>query len=123
MLNGFIGEFLILSGTFTRHVSWASAAAIGIILSAAYLLWAYQRVFFGEVTREKNHSLSDADRRERAMLAAMAVIILWMGIGSVDFTRRTEASARNVLMLMQRPQAYNARANVNSAGPIHGGVR
>src|SRR5215469_10041090 len=92
MLNGFIGEFLILSGTFTRHASWASAAAVGIILSAVYLLWAYQRVFFGDVTQEKNRSLWDADRRERLMLAAMAVLILWMGIGSVGFTRRTEAS-------------------------------
>ena len=45
----------------------------------------------------------------------MAALILWMGIGSVDFTRRTEASARNVLMLMQRPQAYNARARLAAA--------
>jgi len=112
MLNGFVGEFLILSGTFTRHASWASAAAVGIILSAIYLLWAYQRVFFGDVTQEKNRSIRDADRRERVMLAAMAVVILWMGIGSVGFTRRTEASTRNVLMLMQRPQAYNARAHI-----------
>src|ERR1700756_1152972 len=64
MLNGFVGEFLILVGTFARHVSWASSAAIGIILSAVYLLWAYQRVFFGHVTQENNHALADADRRE-----------------------------------------------------------
>jgi NADH-quinone oxidoreductase subunit M len=124
MLNGFVGEFLILAGTFTRHVNWASSAAIGIILSAVYLLWAYQRVFFGDVTQEKNRALADADRRERWVLVAMAALILWMGIGSVSFTRRTEASARNVFMLMQRPQAYNARAALTSARPsLPGGVR
>jgi NADH-quinone oxidoreductase subunit M len=114
MLNGFVGEFLILSGTFVRHANWASPAAIGVILSAVYLLWAYQRVFFGEVTQEKNRTLADADRREWAVLVVMAVLILWMGIGSAGFTRRTEASTRNIFVLMQRPQAYNARAAVTS---------
>jgi NADH-quinone oxidoreductase subunit M len=122
MLNGFIGEFLILAGTFVRHANWASPAAIGIVLSAVYLLWAYQRVFFGEVTQEKNRALADADRREWAVLVAMAVLILWMGIGSVDFTRRTEASTRNVFVLMQRPQAYNARAALRRS-PIPAGLR
>ena len=114
MLNGFVGEFLILAGTFERHTAWASYAAVGVILSAVYLLWAYQRVFFGGVTQEKNRALPDADRRERVVLFAMAAVILWMGIGSVAFTRRTEASARNVLELMHRPQAYNARAGYAS---------
>ena len=112
MLNGFVGEFLILSGTFVRHANWASPAAVGIILSAVYLLWAYQRVFFGDVTQEKNRTLADADRREWTVLVAMAVLILWMGVGSAGFTRRTEASARNIFVLMQRPQAYNARATL-----------
>jgi NADH-quinone oxidoreductase subunit M len=109
MLNGFVGEFLILAGTFERHAAWASWGSAGIIFSSVYLLWAYQRVFFGEVTQERNRSLADADRRERLILLAMAALILWMGIGSPWFTRRTEASTRNVLELMQRPQAYNAR--------------
>jgi NADH-quinone oxidoreductase subunit M len=124
MLNGFVGEFLILAGTFVRHANWASPAAVGIILSAVYLLWAYQRVFFGDVTREKNRTLADADRREWAVLVAMAVLIVWMGIGSVDFTHRTEASTRNVFVLMQRPQAYNARAALSlRRSPIPAGLR
>ncbi len=121
MLNGFIGEFLILAGTFERHAAWAAYATVGIILSAVYLLWAYQRVFFGGVTQEKNRTLPDADGRERVMLFAMAAMILWMGIGSVAFTRRTEASARNVLDMMHRPQAYNARAG-NASSLISRGV-
>ena len=67
MLNGFVGEFLILAGTFERHTAWAAYAAVGVILSAVYLLWAYQRVFFGGVTQEKNRTLPDADGRERVV--------------------------------------------------------
>src|ERR1700737_421143 len=73
MLNGFVGEFLILLGTFQLHANWASWAAIGVILSACYLLWAYQRVFFGELTVEKNRALPDASSREIGILATMAV--------------------------------------------------
>ena len=109
MLNGFVGEFLILVGTFERHAAWASWAALGVIFSAVYLLWSYQRVFFGSITQDKNGLLPDLDTRERGILVTMAVLILWMGIGSPFFTRRTEAYTQNVLHLMQRPEAYNAR--------------
>jgi NADH-quinone oxidoreductase subunit M len=103
MLNGFIGEFLILIGTFVRHASWASWATVGVILSAVYLLWSYQRVFFGPVTQERNRTLSDASVRERGLLVVMAVMILWMGIGSTGFTRRIEPSVTYLLETMQRP--------------------
>jgi NADH-quinone oxidoreductase subunit M len=108
MLNGFVGEFLILAGTFQRHTTWAVFAASGIIISAVYLLWSYQRVFFGDVTVERNRTLLDTDRRERLILIVLAFMMLWMGIGSADFTRRTESSTRNVLELMKRPGAYDA---------------
>jgi len=113
MLNGFVGEFLILAGTFQKHAAWASWAALGVIFSAVYLLWSYQRVFFGSVTQDKNRVLPDLDIRERGILFVMAALILWMGIGSPFFTRRTEAYAQSVLQLMQRPQAYNARGPGN----------
>ncbi len=114
MLNGFVGEFLILAGTFQRHAAWASFAALGVIFSAVYLLWSYQRVFFGGITKEKNNTLTDLDMRERGVLFLMAGIILWMGIGSPFFTRRTEASTQNVLQQMQRPaQAYDAGITIN----------
>ncbi|MBZ5641990.1 MAG: NADH-quinone oxidoreductase subunit M [Acidobacteriia bacterium] len=116
MLNGFVGEFLILAGTFQRHADWSAWAALGVIFSAVYLLWSYQRVFFGAVTKDKNASLPDADLRERGILFLMAAIILWMGMGSPFFTRRIEASAQNVLQLMQRPQA------AYDAGVIRGGA-
>ncbi|HYA96900.1 MAG TPA: NADH-quinone oxidoreductase subunit M, partial [Methylomirabilota bacterium] len=86
ILNGFVGEFLVLLGTFQVHANWAAWAAVGVILSAAYLLWSYQRVFFGEVTNEKNKSLPDLSRREKWVLAVIAFVTLWMGVGSPDFT-------------------------------------
>jgi NADH-quinone oxidoreductase subunit M len=108
MLNGFVGEFLILLGTFQKHADWASWAALGVIFSSVYLLWSYQRVFFGSITQDKNGRLPDLDIRERGILLVMAAFMLWMGIGSPFFTRRTEAYTQNVLQLMQRPGAYNA---------------
>ena len=113
LLNGFVGEFLILAGTFQHHAAWASWAALGVIFSAVYLLWSYQRVFFGTITREKNGTLPDADLRERGILFLMAAIILWMGVGSPFFTRRMEVSTQNILQQMQRPQA------TYDAGSIH----
>jgi NADH:ubiquinone oxidoreductase subunit 4 (subunit M) len=102
MLNGFVGEFLILLGTFQVHWNWSAWAATGVILSACYLLWSYQRVFFGELTVEKNRKLPDASSREKWILATMAVITLWMGIGSPFFTRRFAAFSQNILDQMQR---------------------
>jgi NADH-quinone oxidoreductase subunit M len=113
MLNGFVGEFLILAGTFQKHAAWAAWAALGVIFSAVYLLWSYQRVFFGSITQDKNGALPDADRRERGILFVMAVIMLWMGIASPYVTRRTEISTQTVLQRMLRPQAYDAR-NTNT---------
>ena len=103
-LNGFIGEFLILIGTFEHHHQWASWAASGAVLSAIYLLWAYQRVALGEVTVEKNRTLPDANSRERLILVAMSVMIIFMGVASPLFTRRMEVSTNNLLHLMERPQ-------------------
>ncbi len=118
MLNGFVGEFLILLGTFERHAGWAALAATGVILSAVYLLWAYQRVILGNVTVEKNRSLPDATRRERVILFTAAVVIVFMGIGSPLFTRRMEASSQNVLNQMARPQSYLARSAGVRAGTL-----
>src|SRR4029453_771869 len=86
MLNGFIGEYLILLGTYPSHFGptsgngwkYAAGAATGVILSACYLLWSYQRVFYGDVTVEKNKTLPDASERERFILATMCAVILWM---------------------------------------------
>ncbi|MGH9773357.1 MAG: complex I subunit 4 family protein [Candidatus Acidiferrales bacterium] len=96
MLNGFIGEFLILTGTWQSHASWAAWAVTGSVLSAVYLLWAYQRVALGEVTLDKNRALPDASPREKLIFATLALVILFMGVASPLFTRRMAASVHNV---------------------------
>jgi NADH-quinone oxidoreductase subunit M len=103
ILNGFVGEYLILLGTYAANWKWATWAATGVILSACYLLWAYQRVFFGEVTHEKNRTLPDASARERGILFAMAVVTLWMGVGSPYLTRRTATATDTIRQQMVRP--------------------
>ncbi|MBZ5527880.1 MAG: NADH-quinone oxidoreductase subunit M [Acidobacteriia bacterium] len=110
MLNGFVGEYLILLGTSQASVKWAAWAALGVILSAGYLLWSYQRVFYGPVTHAKNKELPDLSAREQWILVTMAFVVLWMGIGSLDFTSRFAASCQNVLTQMERPQAQEAAA-------------
>jgi proton-translocating NADH-quinone oxidoreductase, chain M len=104
MLNGFIGEYLILLGTYVVHWQWAAWAATGVILSACYLLWSYQRVFYGEVTVEKNKTLPDASERERFILATMCAVILWMGIGSAFLTKRTAEATNTIRKQMERHQ-------------------
>jgi NADH-quinone oxidoreductase subunit M len=106
-LNGFIGEFLILIGTFQGHHAWAAWAASGAVLSAIYLLWAYQRVALGDVTVEKNRTLPDASGRERLILVTMAIAIIFMGVASPMFTRRMEVSTNNLLHQMDRVQSVS----------------
>ena len=110
MLNGFVGEYLVLLGTYQRHWGWASWAALGVILSACYLLWSYQRVFFGEITREKNRTLPDASAREKWILVTMAVVTLWMGIGSTFITTRTAAASKDVIDQVEPQRPYEAAA-------------
>jgi NADH-quinone oxidoreductase subunit M len=108
MLNGFVGEYLVLLGTCQRHWGWASWAALGVILSACYLLWSYQRVFFGEITQEKNRTLPDASVREKWILATMAIVTLWMGIGSTFITRRTAVASQTVIDQVEPQRPYEA---------------
>ena len=114
LLNGFVGEFLILLGTYQRHWGWAVWAALGVILSACYLLWSYQRVFFGDITREKNRSLVDVSARENWVLAIMAVVILWMGVGSPFITRRTAAATQTVMDQAEPQWSYEAAAQIKA---------
>jgi NADH-quinone oxidoreductase subunit M len=114
-LNGFIGEFLILIGTFGGHHAWASWAASGSILSAIYLLWAYQRVALGDVTVEKNRKLPDASTRERIILAAMALVIIFMGVASPLFTHRMTAATNKVLEPLNQMQNVARPVNRSTA--------
>ncbi|HEY1989729.1 MAG TPA: NADH-quinone oxidoreductase subunit M [Acidimicrobiales bacterium] len=78
-LNGFVGEFLILSGTFIVHRWWAVAATVGIIIAAIYLLWAYQQVFHGEPT-ERDKQTRDLGWSERLVIAPLILLIVFLGV-------------------------------------------
>ncbi len=97
MLNGFVGEFLILLGAFNANVTFAVVATSGVILSAVYMLWMYQRVIFGEVTNPKNKKLVDLDLREKLILLPLVALIFWMGIYSESFLRKMDTSVNQVL--------------------------
>ncbi|MEA2973820.1 MAG: NADH-quinone oxidoreductase subunit [Actinomycetota bacterium] len=78
-LNGFVGEFLILLGTFVTHRWWAVVGTIGVILAAIYLLWAYQRVFHGEPTGG-NATFAEMTTRERVVMAPLVLLIVALGV-------------------------------------------
>src|SRR5512140_155695 len=79
LLNGFVGEFTILQGTWMENKLWAGLAVSGVVLAAAYLLWLYQRVYFGKVTNPKNQNLHDLTPRE--ILTFVPLLILAVAIG------------------------------------------
>jgi NADH-quinone oxidoreductase subunit M len=80
LLNGFIGEFTILQGAFAKSFWWAFFAATGIVLGAAYLLWLYQRVFFGELSNPANQKLQDLTLREQLTLVPLVLLAFWIGL-------------------------------------------
>ena len=96
-LNGFVGEFLVLLGTFGVSRASAAFAASGVVLSAVYMLWMYQRVVWGEIKHEENKLLTDVNRRELVMLIPVLILIVWMGMYSNHFLRPMDASVTRLL--------------------------
>jgi NADH-quinone oxidoreductase subunit M len=93
MLNGFVGEFLILSGSFPGHVAWVSAATAGVILSAAYMLWMIQRVFYGsQSSMVTDLNVADMNAREQIAVWPMAVLMLVMGVASPLWMRAIDGA-------------------------------
>src|SRR5438067_7284150 len=90
LLCVFISEFLAMRGAFEANPAWAGWAGLGIILNAGYMLWLYQRMFFGEITNEKNKSLPDLNVREWAYMLPLVIMSVWIGMYSAPFTRYIE---------------------------------
>jgi NADH-quinone oxidoreductase subunit M len=109
LLNGFVGEFTILQGAFIANKLWAIWAVPGVVLAAAYLLWLYQRVFFGTVSNPKNALLADLSGREIATFVPLILVAIWMGVYPKPFF---EILNQPVTELVQRvntnPGIYNA---------------
>jgi NADH-quinone oxidoreductase subunit M len=98
LLNGFVGEFLVLSGAFQARAIYGILGATGVIWSACYLLWMYQRVFFGKVTLEVNNNLADLSGFEKAALWPAAVTALIMGVAPLYWLHAIDPAVQNALL-------------------------
>jgi NADH-quinone oxidoreductase subunit M len=105
-LNGFVGEFLILLGTFLSRSLAAEMAVIGLILGALYMLYAYERVMFGPITKAVNETIADLNAREIWVMGPLIALMLLMGIYPKPLLTRMEPS---VFALLGRVHAAQAR--------------
>jgi NADH-quinone oxidoreductase subunit M len=108
-LNGFVGEFLILVGTFVTNAGFAVIGAVGVILSAIYLLWAYQRMMHGSL-REEHQTHRDLSVREYVILVPVVAVIVWIGLFPKPFLDRIEPDADRHARIVQVEPA-SARAS------------
>jgi NADH-quinone oxidoreductase subunit M len=124
--NGFVGEFLVLLGSFRTNVWWAAIAATGVILSACYMLWMFQRVVFGPVTHEENRGLADLSLRERLVFVPLLVLIFWMGLVPQPFLDRMQPSLEHMLGVSRQRAEMTVRLQAGPAAFPHlpsGGAR
>ena len=113
--NGFVGEFLVLIGAFRTYPVFAFIATTAVVFSAAYMLWAIQRVLFNALDKKVNFHIPDLNRRELALIVPLLAAILWLGIYPQPVLRRMESSAQRFV------QTVNARTMM-STGDARGGV-
>ena len=121
LLNGFIGEFTILGGTFLENniaghsgLFWTAWAVPGVVLAAAYLLWLYQRVFFGKVTNPKNEKLPDLSPRELLTFTPLIILALWIGLYPKPFFEILELPVKQLVMQV-RPNYPGIEAPANAS--------
>jgi NADH-quinone oxidoreductase subunit M len=113
MLNNFIGEFLVLQGAALVNIKWSVFAAIGVILSACYMLWLYQRVFFGRASDDVSHHMPDLNMREYAIIVPLIALMVWMGTFTQSFI--PPISASNAVLLGPIDAGRHVQ---NSAAPV-----
>src|ERR1700737_4463557 len=122
LLNGFVGEFTILQGTFMENWKWGAWAVPGVVLAAAYLLWLYQRVFFGQVTNPKNEKLHDLTPREVLTFVPLIIMAFWIGLYPKPFFQILEQPVNQLVQTVRPdyplpPGAVNA-TNEPAAPPV-----
>jgi NADH-quinone oxidoreductase subunit M len=119
-LNGFIGEFTILLGAANRSIVWALFAAVGIVLGAAYLLWLYQRVFWGPLDNPENANVPDVNRRELGLMIALIALMVWIGVYPKPLFDIIEKPVDYVVQKVH-PDYFDAKPLVYPATPATGG--
>jgi NADH-quinone oxidoreductase subunit M len=104
-LNGFVGEFLVLLGSFGKFPVATVLATTGVIFAAAYLLWALQRIIYNRMDNTENERLTDLSGRELAIMVPLLVGIVWLGLYPAPVLRRMEPAAQRYLQLAQPGRA------------------
>ena len=110
--NGFVGEFLVLIGSFKTYPVLTVISATGVIFAAVYLLWALQRILFNPLDKPENAHLSDLNKRELALLIPLVAAIIWLGVYPAPVLRRMEASSR---LLIHRVEGHAELARLSEA--------
>jgi NADH-quinone oxidoreductase subunit M len=114
-MNGFIGEFLIMFGAFKWDSRFVVIAALGVILSAVYMLWMFQRVFYGKVTNDHNKGLPDLSFREWAIVGPLAAAAIGMGVAPNVFLKPMEPAVQR---LVDRVQARKPIEDVQAGAVL-----
>lgn len=117
-LNNFVGEYLVLQGAAQVNFRWAVLAAVGVILSACYMLWLYQRVFLGDTPEAVRARVFDVRPRELAAMLPLIVLMVWMGTATRTFLPPISAASAAVLEQTRANQVFHAQARP-SAFPNH----
>ncbi len=117
MLNGFVGEFLILLGVFLAHPMIAVLATTGVVLSAVYMLWMFRRIMFGPVDDAENQKLIDLGLREKLVIVTILVPIFWIGIYPETFLSRVRPSVIDLVSHVERARAAGVAARVSPTAP------
>jgi NADH-quinone oxidoreductase subunit M len=110
--NGFIGEFLVLIGSFKTFPVLAVISATAVIFAAAYLLWAIQRILFNPLDKKENAHIPDLNKRELALLIPLIAGIVWLGVYPAPVLRRMEASAQRFVQLVGARATGDTRPTV-----------
>jgi NADH-quinone oxidoreductase subunit M len=114
-LNGFVGEFLILIGSFRWHPWLTAVGATGVILSAVYMLWMFQRVNYGPLTNPKNRTLPDLSPREWALVVPTIALAILMGVLPGIFLKPMEPSVARLIDRVTTPGQSRARLQGSDA--------
>jgi NADH-quinone oxidoreductase subunit M len=116
-MNGFIGEFLIMLGGFRWDPRFAVVAGLGVILSAVYMLWMFQRVFYGDVTEEENRTMPDLSIREWAIVGPLVAAAIFMGVFPNVFLKPMEPAVGRIVQRMEQHQPFRVSAPLAPIAP------
>ena len=110
--GGFVGEFLVLLGAFQVNTWVATLATFGVILSAAYMLYLYRRLIFGELTKDTLKKVLDISPREWSVFAPLVILTIWMGIYPSTFLNFMHVSVDNLLQKVEHAQTIATTSSV-----------